>query len=179
MSMTTHNLIQGSPLDMERIRQRLSYEPETGEFTWLCNLKGSAARVGARAGCKRSDGYCSVVIDGRRIYSHRLAWMFEVGEIPDGMEIDHIDHNPSNNRISNLRLVTKTGNRKNRSRDSRNKSGVNGVHWAPHANAWSAQIRSNRKTTHIGYFKNLDEAKTARLSAEAELGFHQNHGAKK
>jgi len=166
-------------VDLTRIRQMLAYDPGAGTFTWLCNRKGRAARIGAPAGCTRADGYVHVVFDGVRHYGHRLAWQMDVGPIPEGMEIDHIDHDPSNNRISNLRLVTKSGNRKNRSRDSRNKSGVNGVYWAPHANAWSAQIRSDHKVRHIGYFKVLADAASARAQAEAELGFHANHGALK
>lgn len=165
-----------SCLTREKLTALLRYEPATGRFFWCCNRKGRAARVGAPAGCRRRDGYIQIVIDGRRYYGHRLAWRFEVGPIPDGMEIDHIDHDPSNNRICNLRLVTKSGNRKNRSMDSRNKSGVNGVFWAPHAHAWAAQIRSERKTRHIGYFKSIDEAAQARRQAEVRLGFHKNHG---
>jgi hypothetical protein len=165
-------------VDMERIKRMLSYEPSTGVFTWLCNRKGGSARVGAVAGCRRSDGYVHIVIDSERNYAHRLAWQMAVGPIPAGMEIDHIDHDPSNNTLNNLRLVTKAGNRRNRSRDSRNTSGVNGVFWAAHAKAWSAQIRVDRKTHHIGYFKDLEAAATARKKAEAEFGFHENHGKK-
>ena len=167
------------PLDMNRVLSMLKYDAATGAFTWLCNRKGRAARVGAPAGCRRSDGYMQIVLDGQRIYIHRLVWQIERGPIPSDMEIDHIDHNPSNNRISNLRLVTSSGNKKNRSRDSRNTSGVNGVHWAPHANAWRVQIRSERKTRHVGYFKDLGEAQLARRQTESEAGFHTNHGALK
>ena len=166
-------------IDMDHIRTALSYDATSGRFTWLVNKKGRSARAGAEAGCTRSDGYVSITINAERHYAHRLAWMFAVGQIPDDMEIDHIDHNPSNNRIQNLRLVTRSGNRKNRSRDSRNKSGINGVHWAPHAKAWRVQVRSERKTRHIGYFKSLSDARHARIKAEDGLGFHANHGATK
>lgn len=166
-------------VDTIRVLQLVSYDPERGSFTWICNRKGRSARVGAAAGVRRGDGYVHVTLDGRRHYAHRLAWALTRGPIPDGMEIDHIDHNPANNRIDNLRLVTKSGNRKNRSADRRNKSGVTGVHWAPHANAWAAQIRSEHKTSHLGYFKNLQDAARARKRAEAALGFHRNHGEKR
>lgn len=171
--------VKDQPVDMERVRQLLAYDADTGAFTWLRNRKGSAARVGALAGCHRPDGYVRIVIDGWIDYAHRWAWRLAVGSIPPGMEIDHIDHNPSNNALSNLRLVTRSGNRRNRSRDSRNKSGINGVHWSENAQAWSVQIRCNRKTTHIGYFKDLQAAAIARKNAEASFGFHPNHGATK
>lgn len=166
-------------MNMGHIREVLSYKPDEGVFIWLCDRKGGGARVGAIAGSRRPDGYVSIVVDQVKHYAHRLAWMFEVGSIPSWMEIDHIDHNPSNNRISNLRLVTKSENRHNRARDSRNKSGVNGVYWAPHAKAWSVQVRHDRKTKHIGYFKSLEDATRARKQAEIAIGFHANHGVMK
>lgn len=162
---------------MDRVHQLLAYEPETGRFTWLRNWKGRTVRIGAPAGCRRSDGYVRITIDGMSDYAHRWAWRFVNGPIPRDMEIDHIDHDPSNNTIRNLRLVTRSGNRKNRSRDSRNKSGVNGVYWSENAKAWAVQIRSERKTKHIGYFKDLKKATEARRAAEAALGFHPNHGS--
>lgn len=166
-------------MDVDRIRQLIAYDKDTGGFTWRCNRRSKVARAGAPAGNVRPDGYVRICIDRKFHYAHRLAWLLSVGAIPYGMEIDHIDHNPSNNRLSNLRLVTKTGNRKNRSRDSRNKSGANGVYWAPHANAWCAQVRSDRKAQHIGYFKSVAEAEQARRQAESKLNFHENHGALK
>ena len=167
-------------MNIARIRQLLAYSPSDGAFFWLKNRRGNPApRAGDRAGGTRPDGYRFIGIDGKRHYEHRLAWLLVYGPIPEGMEIDHIDHNPSNNRISNLRLVTKSGNRHNRARDSRNKSGINGVHWSPHAKAWCAQIRHGRKTKHLGYFKRLEDAAIARKKAEAVLGFHANHGVQK
>lgn len=165
------------PINLDRARELVTYDPTTGLFTWQCNRQGRAARVGAVAGCRRGDGYVRITIDGATDYAHRLAWQMERGPVPPDMEIDHIDHNPSNNKIGNLRMVTRSGNRKNRARDSRNKSGVNGVHWSSNAKAWAVQVRSNRKTTHIGYFKDLGAAAEARMKAEAGLGFHANHGA--
>lgn len=167
-------------MNIERIRELLAYGPSDGAFYWLKNRKGNPApRAGDVAGGTRPDGYRYIGIDGRRYYAHRVAWLLVYGPIPGGMEIDHIDHNPSNNRISNLRLVTKSANRKNRARDRRNKSGANGVYWAKHAKAWCAQIRHNRHTKNLGYFKNIDEAIAARKAAEVALGFHINHGAQK
>lgn len=167
-------------MKIARIRQLLAYSPSDGAFFWLKNRKGNPApRAGDLAGGTRSDGYRYIGIDGKRYYAHRIAWLMVYGPIPEGMEIDHIDHNPSNNRISNLRLVTKSANRQNRARDRRNKSGVNGVFWSINAKAWSAQIRHNRRTKHLGYFKSLSAATAARKAAEVSLGFHANHGDKK
>lgn len=156
----------------------LNYDANTGLFTWSVNRKGRGAKAGALAGYSRPDGYVSIKIDGCKEYAHRIAWVMTRGPIPSGMEVDHIDHNPSNNRISNLRLVTKQGNRMNCSVGRRNKSGVIGVHWSSNANKWCAQIRKDRKTQYLGYFSTVGEAMLVRAKAEAALGFHANHGRK-
>lgn len=164
-------------MNTDQLRSLLVYEPDTGEFTWRVSLPRSSRAAGDKAGCTRPDRYMQIVVRGVRYFAHRLAWEFSHGAIPQGSEIDHIDHNPSNNRLANLRLVTQAENRRNRAADSRNKSGVNGVHWSKSANAWSAQIRFNRTTKHLGYFKALKDAAAARKAAERRLAFHPNHGA--
>jgi hypothetical protein len=163
-------------MNVDQLRALLTYDADTGAFTWRAAPPRSRLQAGAVAGCTRADRYVQIVVRGVRHFAHRLAWEFSHGAIPAEHEIDHIDHNPSNNTLANLRLVTKAENRRNRAADSRNKSGVNGVHWSRHANAWEAQIRSNRVSRHLGHFKNLEDAAAARKAAEQSLGFHPNHG---
>lgn len=164
-------------VSVDRLRAAFDYRPDSGELVWRCNRRGKSARVGAIAGYRKSTGYITVGVDGIQIYAHRIAWILTYGDIPEGLEIDHIDHDPSNNRISNLRLVTTQGNKTNMTRNSRNKSGITGVYWARHANAWSVQIMVCGVAHHLGYFKNLTAAAAARKQAEARFGFHPNHGA--
>ena len=166
-------------MTVEHLRAVLAYDADTGAFTWRVAPPRSSLQAGAVAGCTRADRYVQIVARGVRHFAHRLAWEFSNGAIPPGYEIDHIDHNPSNNRLANLHLVTKAENRRNRAADSRNKSGVNGVHWSKSANAWEAQIRFNRVTRHLGHFKALEDAAAARKTAERSLGFHPNHGMSK
>lgn len=64
---------------------------------------------------------------GSRYYVHRVVWLLNYGNIPDDMVIDHIDGNPFNNQISNLRLVTQQVNSRNRKMLPQNKTGINGV----------------------------------------------------
>lgn len=89
--------------------------------------KGSTGRFKANepAGTKRSDGYWRV--GGQKEYVHRIVWELFNGSIPDGLCIDHIDGDTSNNKIENLRLVTHKENMRNAKRSKGNKSGVNGV----------------------------------------------------
>ncbi len=93
-------------------------------------------------------------------------------------DLDHIDGNPSNNSLDNLREVTHQENCKNRVTPVNNKSGVQGVGWFEPAKSWRAYIRVNSKLKHLGYYKDLEKAKEVRKQAEKAFGFHENHGRK-
>ena len=88
-------------------------------------------KIGDIAGNLDSDGRYSVAfrVDGKqkRRYCHTIIWEIFNGEVPHGYQVDHIDGDPKNNAISNLRIVTSQGNNRNRGVDSRNSSGVTGV----------------------------------------------------
>ena len=92
------------------------------------------------------------------------------------MQVDHINHDRTDNRIENLRLVNANENGKNQKASVRNKSGVVGVSWKKSKNKWHSQIMVNGKQIHLGFFDNIDEAKKARIDAERKYGFHENHG---
>lgn len=68
---------------------------------------------GIRAGGNDSIGYRIVSISGKPHKEHRLVWIYHNGNIPDGMQIDHINRIRSDNRIENLRLATHSSNRLN------------------------------------------------------------------
>ena len=95
---------------------------------------------------------------------------------PDG-NIDHIDHDRQNNKIANLRIVTKQENSKNQSLRRTNTSGVNGVSWFARDGTWQVQITINGKNTGLGRFAKLEDAIAARANADRLHGFHANHGA--
>lgn len=61
-------------------------------------------------GTLRKDGYWSTQIYKKNVQVHRIVWVLNFWSIPAGMEIDHINRNPSDNRIENLRLVTRSQN---------------------------------------------------------------------
>lgn len=81
-------------------------------------------------------------------------------------DIDHINHNPSDNRKNNLRIVTRSQNQMNVGLSSNNKSGVTGVHFNTRNEKWVAQIGFNRKRIYLGEFDNFDNAVKARKEAE-------------
>lgn len=82
------------------------------------------------------------------------------------IEVDHINRNRLDNRKSNLRIVTKQDNMKNKSVYKSNTSGVKGVKWNKNINKWQVQINHNGKRIHLGVFKDFEDAKQARLKAE-------------
>ena len=85
----------------DSLRDVLSYDPETGVFTWIANYHKS--RIGKPAGSIAPHGYITIRALGTVYYAHRLAWFFVHGEQPH--IIDHINHDRSDNRIANLRNV--------------------------------------------------------------------------
>ncbi len=96
------------------------------------------------------------------IYMHRL-----IMNAPTGMVVDHINGDSLDNRKSNLRICTNGENSRNRTRlNSRNLSGVNGVHWSKNKKRWEVQIRDNGKTKTIGRFSCLGIAIKQRKNAE-------------
>lgn len=112
---------------LERVRELLSYDPETGVLIRLITTSNRVPK-GTVAGRNNGNGYLRIMMDGYTDYAHRIAWFHFYGEWPE-YEIDHRDGDGTNNRISNLREATPTQNRQNLSLRSTNKSGMTGVSW--------------------------------------------------
>ena len=87
-----------SEITPDIVREMLDYDQETGLFFWRVFVKGGRGK-GKLAGNTRSDGYVIIRLLKRPFLAHRLAWAWVHGKWPDDM-IDHIDRDPSNNRIS-------------------------------------------------------------------------------
>lgn len=160
-------------INRERLVSMLNYDPDSGVFTWLVD-SGKNKTKGRVAGCTRSDGYIFIGVDGTQFRAHRLAWFYFYGVWP--RQIDHIDGCRNNNRLSNLREVSASQNNRNRGISDNNSSGVVGVYWFKRTGMWRAQIKSGGKNIHLGYFKSIEDAATARFTAEMSKGFHPNHG---
>ncbi len=133
-------------------------------------------KAGSIAGCPNDTGRIRVRISGKYYKAHRIIWEMHNGPIPEGYEIDHLDHDPSNNRLNNFRLVLGKENAKNRPKNKNNTSGYTGISWDKERGKWWAHIMVNYKTICLGRFDNLDDAIKARQEAEIKYGFHPNHG---
>ncbi len=99
--------------------------------------------------------------------------------ILEGEEIDHINHDPSDNRLANLRKVKRLDNMRNQSMRSTNPSGVTGVRFNKECHKWQATIMVLGKEIHLGLFEGFNRAVHARKAAEVKYGFHENHGKKR
>jgi hypothetical protein len=153
----------------DEIKEWLSYDAASGHFTWIKKRTNSRVTVGGRAGSLHLTGYVVITLGGRTnaIGAHRLAWAYVHGSIPDGMEIDHIDRDRSNNVLSNLRLATPAEQSRNRGAFTTSRSGIKGVNYHQRDKYWRAQICVNRRTIWLGSFKTADEARMAYQEAAA------------
>lgn len=156
-------------LTQDKLKAILKYNPEIGIFKWLKNNKV--------AGGRHNQGYENISIKKKRYLSHRLAWLYIYGYMPNF--IDHINGNRKDNRIKNLRSVNRQENQRNMKLHKSNKSGFCGVCYNSNKNKWRAYIVINNKQKSLGVFKNKEEAIKARMEANILYGFHPNHGKKK
>lgn len=175
----------------EVLNQLLRYDAESGKLYWrerpACFFEGgkypadraAAAWNGENAGKEAfiSDdgaGYKTGAVFNKKYRAHRIIWRMITGDVPD--QVDHADHDRSNNRWANLRSADQVANSRNmRLRDS-NTSGVCGVHFARRERRWIAHITLRGRFKSLGSFPTKAAAMAARKDAEIRYSFHSNHG---
>ena len=155
-------------LTQQKLKQYLNYDPLTGVFIYKVK-PCRKIRAGSVAG-SLSHGYIHIMISGKNYKAHRLAWLYVYGYFPEH-DIDHIDRDPSNNKIDNLRHATHQCNIRNIGLQCNNTSGIKGVHWHKQHDKWHAQIMVNNKNHYLGLFTDFTEAVCTRLAAEQCLNW--------
>ena len=162
-------------MNINDLREWISYNPATGDFTWI--KTSGKGRVGSLAGTPHPKGYVAISVRRRQFLAHRLAWMFTHNEFP-AVQIDHRNGIKTDNRIENLRLATNAQNHANRGAQCNSTSGVKGVYWFKPQGKWKAQIQVMGKSITIGYFDCKSDAVAARLRAEDKYqGEFRHQGA--
>jgi hypothetical protein len=139
---------------LRRIRAAVSYDAATGIFHWKISQRGHR-RKGDVAG-SNTRGYWRIKIDQTAYAAGRLAWMIHFGKEPNG-EIDHINGDPPDNRIANLREASRVQN-------CANIKG-RGVRFEPDRRKWLARITVGYKQINLGRFDTEQAARTAYLAA--------------
>ena len=154
-----------SKLSLERLRQVLRYEPETGIFYWI-QRDTQKDKIGKNASIIRSHGYLNICIDSQYYYTHRLAWFYAHGEWPK--IIDHINGDRTDNRIVNLRSVDQRCNVQNVVKPRKhNKSQVLGAVKSKYG--FYVRLQHNKKQIYLGHYKTAEEAHNVYLKAKRQL----------
>lgn len=173
LSASFFNESLSKEFDMPKITQeevkRLFDYREDGNLIRKVSI-GNQIRIGGVAGYIGGIGYRVIGINYIQYYSHRLVFLYHHGYIPEN-EIDHIDRDILNNRIENLREVSRQCNVRNSGNRSTNTSGVKGVCWDKQCNKWVAQIVIDGKNKKIGTHIEFNEAVLHRLAAEQCLNW--------
>lgn len=175
-----------SSLTPDQIKALIAFDPETGELSWLPRPVGMFANAkswktwntrfsGRPALAAKNGGYGHGCILCLKASAHRVAWAIAHGEWPTG-QIDHINGDRMDNRISNLRDVSRNENQRNMKLSRRNTSGTTGVCFDKAARKWRVRIGGRSNARDLGLFSDRGAAAAARKSAEKDLGYHENHG---
>ncbi len=187
--MTKDNL---PPVDF--LRKILRYDAETGTLYWRerpqdtfrsgtqsaehISKRWNKMRVGTPAGTTYETGYVRIQWKAMGVKSHlaahRVAWAIYHGRIP-ACEIDHINGDRADNRIENLREVTRAQNNRNKKKSKNNTFGVTGIYLTPKGK-FRAIIRAGGGNINLGTFSNRFDAILARLLAEKKYGYTARHG---
>jgi len=159
-------------ITQEKLKELYHYDSLTGIF--IRKKSGGGKKAGTIAGSLKTSGYIQLSIKDKLYYCHRLAWLYVYGVFPDN--IDHINHDRSDNRIINLRDVARSENNRNMSVSKKNKSGFTGVCWSSRYKKWESTVMIDGRKIHLGYFTDKDKAINERMIANEKYGFHENHG---
>jgi len=181
-------------LTAEIARELLTYNPDTGKLFWKerplkyfknpkIGMKSWNTRWAGKEAFtdinRKKSGQISR-LDGKLLnkdyYTHRIAWLIYYGEWPKN-QIDHINQDPTDNRIENLRDVTNAENHKNKTLQKNNTTGYVGV--SKYYGKYRARIRINNIDKHLGYYDTVEEAAAVRAVASINYNFHPNHGNEK
>lgn len=169
----TYKLNDNYDRTVGEFRERITYDPNSGIFHW--KVTSGKARAGKAAGFFE-HGYWCIGIFSRTHTASRLAWLLTYEEWPAGL-VDHINGDPLDNRIANLRLVTPSQNQANRRTNKCKKSSsYKGVFWNRACQKWFASIMQDGKHIYLGIHSSEEEARRAYESAaDSFQGSYAHH----
>lgn len=154
-----------SLINQDYLNHLLDYKD--GNLFWKNPILRSKMKPGEKAGTLTQDGRLTITIHSKIFAAHRLIFLMHHNWLPK--EIDHVDTNPLNNKIENLRPATRSENSSNRGLMRNNTSGVKGVSWHKYSNKWEASCQINKKRVKLGCFVSIEEAEKAVKSVREQL----------
>lgn len=142
------------------------FEYRDGNLYWKVQ-PANCVQAGSKAGVvRKGNGYVQIRYKRRSLMAHRIVFLMHHGYLPPF--IDHINGNPQDNRIVNLREATSSQNTHNSKLLGNNTSGVKGVDWQRSVSKWRARVQANGKRVTIGFFETLEEARQAVVAAREQ-----------
>jgi hypothetical protein len=141
-------------ITQELVQELFDYRD--GHLYWKDSRANGKIKVGDKAGYLNKRSYFRTKINGKLYSNHRIIFLYHHGHLPDF--IDHIDRNPSNNHIGNLRSATRSENMRNCKSAKNSSSKYLGVCWHKTAKKWMVQIAVDKKSNFLGYFTSETEA---------------------
>lgn len=160
MNFSITNQVVGSSFGKKTTTNRVKAGDEVGSF------------------CK-STGYINIKVDNEWYTLHQIAILLATGVYDKTVQVDHVDHDRGNNRLNNLRVVSRAENMRNQSLRNTNKTGVTGVsvkYTRKGTKRYTANIMYNYRSIFLGNYDTLEEAADARAEADKRYKFHPNHG---
>lgn len=172
----------------EYLKEAFDYFPETGKFFWkkrpqshFRNPRGlnifnalhegeEAGAVSVRRGGKAKYVMIGIGFPAKRFYAHRLAFAWMGVPVPEGMQVDHINRNSTDNRWENLQIVTNQENNFNaKRRGGPNSHLPRGMDQRPNGK-FTVKLRHNGIWHQLGTYATTEEASAARIKKAEELG---------
>lgn len=152
----------------------LDFEYDNGKL--ISKRKARKYEAGREVGYIDCHGYVCTKYKGKMYKVHRIIWMMFYGEIPDGLQIDHINGIRHDNRIENLRLVTASVNQKNRKLNKNNKSGHVGVSYHKMSGKWQVRVIANGIVNYSMHSTFCKAVEAARSVYSSDKEFTERHG---
>lgn len=167
-------------ITQEILRTTCHYNPETGVFKRVMkkSWKGNWYPCDSSPSSTTTYGYLQMNFEGWPYMVHRLIFLYLYGKFPKE-DVDHINGDRSDNRLVNLRLVSRQDNLRNQGIRSDNTSGHIGTSLDKRSGKFHAYIGVGAgERLSLGMFSTLDKAIDARKIAQMEIGYHANHGGR-
>lgn len=154
-------------ITQSKLKELVSYEPETGLFRLLKYRLGTTRKIGDCLGSCTKAGYLETCIEQKRYYLHRLAFLYMNGELPNGV-VDHRNRDKTDNRWVNLSCGTQQDNMENDVLPRKHGTlGYRGVY--KYKDKFRAKIVHKGKQIHLGTFDTLEEAANVYLKAKPTI----------